>query len=393
MRVGLMTITPYLPIYRRSGIRMKRGAGSYLFDDTGKRYLDFASGIAVNAFGHSHPHLVDALKKQAEQLWHCSNQFVTEQMETFAARLVEATFADSVFFCSSGTEAVEAGIKFLRRYHYETGQPYRHRIITFEGGFHGRTYGGISAGGNDSARTGFGQLLNGFDRVPLNDIEAVKNAITMNTAGILIEPIQGEGGVQIAQLEFLKQLRALCDAHGLLLMCDEVQCGYGRPGSIYAFERAGITPDIATSAKGIGAGFPLGATLVTEKVGSVLPAGSHGGTYNNNPLAMAVGNAALDLLLEDGLFAHVELMGARLRAGLKTLQNKYPEKIADVRGVGLMIGLEPAGDARALSALLLAQGLTTSPTVTNVIRLVPPLNVGPAEIDAAVEMIATVLGE
>lgn len=385
-----MAITPYLPIYRRSGLRMVRGQGSYLFDDAGKKYLDFASGIAVNAFGHSHPHLVEALQKQAAELWHCSNQFTTEPMERFAQRLVEATFADSVFFCSSGTEAVEAGIKFLRRYHYETGAPYKHRILTFEGGFHGRTYGGISAGGNDSARAGFGQLLSGFDRIPFNDIEAVKNAITANTAGILIEPIQGEGGIQIADLAFLKQLRELCDREGLLLMCDEVQCGYGRPGVMYAHQHAGITPDIMTSAKGLGGGFPLGATLVTEKVGSVLSAGSHGGTYNNNPLAMAVGNAALDLLLEDGLFANVTAMGERLRNGIAAMGS---DQVKDVRGVGLIIGLEPVGDARALSAKLLARGLTTSPTVTNVIRLVPPLNVSAAEIDEALAIIAAVLKE
>jgi acetylornithine/N-succinyldiaminopimelate aminotransferase len=388
-----MAITPYLPVYRRSGIRMEKGEGAYLIDDRGKRYLDFASGIAVNAFGHSHPHLVEALKKQAEKLWHCSNQFTTQELETFAARLVDASFADSVFFCSSGTEAVEAGIKFLRRYHYETGAPFKHRIITFEGGFHGRTYGGISAGGNDSARAGFGQLLNGFDRVAFNDIAAVKNAITANTAGILIEPIQGEGGVVIADIDFLKALRKLCDEHGLLLMCDEVQCGYGRPGSLYAFERAGITPDIVSSAKGIGGGFPLGATLVTEKVGSVLPAGCHGGTYNNNPLAMAVGNAVLDLLLADGLFDHVKTMGTRLMDGLKQLQAQHPDKISDIRGVGLMVGLEPSGDARALSARLLQAGLTSSPTVTNVIRLVPPLNVTTQHIDDALEMMAHGLRE
>ncbi len=260
-------------------------------------------------------------------------------------------------------------------------------MITFEGGFHGRTYGGISAGGNDSARAGFGQLLNGFDRVAFNDIAAVKRAVTKNTAGILIEPIQGEGGVQIAGLDFLKQLRALCDAEGILLMCDEVQCGYGRPGSLFAFERAGIAPDIVSSAKGIGGGFPLGATLVTERVGAVLPAGSHGSTYGSNPLAMAVGNAVLDLMLVDGLFDHVKAMGARLVAGLKKLQAAHPDKIRDVRGVGLMVGLEPAGDARALAAALLAKGLTTSPTVTNVIRLVPPLIVEPSHIDAALGMI------
>ena len=382
-----MAITPYLPIYRRSGLRMVRGEGVYLIGDDGKRYLDFAAGIAVNAFGHCHPYLVEALMRQGAALWHCSNQFLTPQLEEFSARLVAATFADSVFFCSSGAEAVEAGIKFMRRYHYETGAPYRHRVITFDGGFHGRTYGGIAAGGNDSARAGFGQMLAGFDRVGLNDLAAVKNAITENTAGILIEPIQGEGGVQVASLDFLRALRQLCDTHGILLMCDEVQCGYGRPGRLFAFERAGITPDIATSAKGIGNGFPLGATLVTERVGSVLPAGSHGSTYGSNPLAMAVGNAVLDLVLADGLFAHVEAMGARLVSGLQKIQAAHPDKIRDVRGVGLMVGLAPVGDARALAAGLLARGLTTSPTVTNVIRLVPPLIVDAAQVDAALGMI------
>ena len=386
-----MTITPYLPIYRRTGVRIERGEGVYLIGDDGKRYLDFAAGIAVNAFGHGHPHLIEALTRQGAALWHCSNQFVTPQLEEFSQRLVDITFADSIFFCSSGTEAVEAGIKFLRRYHYETGAPYRHRIITFEGGFHGRTYGGISAGGNESARTGFGQLLNGFDRVPLNDIAAVKAVLSKNTAGILIEPIQGEGGVVAADLEFLRHLRALCDAEGILLMCDEVQCGYGRPGTLFAFERAGITPDIATSAKGIGGGFPLGATLLTERVAQVLPAGSHGGTYNNNPLAMAVGNAVLDLLLEEGRLAHVTAMGELLMNGLKKLQVAQPHKVEDVRGVGLMVGLKPRGDAKTLAAALLSNGLVTSPTVTGVLRLVPPLIITQAHVAEALAIIEQTL--
>ncbi|PZP83825.1 MAG: acetylornithine transaminase [Azospirillum brasilense] len=385
-----MAITPYLPVYRRTGIKMVRGEGSYLIDESGKRYLDFASGIAVNAFGHSHPHLVEALREQAGKLWHCSNQYTTDELERFSQRLVDATFADSVFFCSSGAEAVEAGMKFMRRYHYETGAAHRHRIITFEGGFHGRTYGGISAGGNASARAGFGQLLNGFDRVAFNDLAAVERAITANTAGILIEPIQGEGGVRAADLDFLRGLRTLADQHGLLLMCDEVQCGYGRPGSLYAFERAGITPDIVSSAKGIGGGFPLGATLVTERVGAVIPAGSHGSTYGSNPLAMAVGNAVLDLLLADGLMAHVQAMGTRLVNGLRAMDTAL---VKDVRGVGLMVGLEPTGNAREIAAKLLERGLTTSPTVTNVLRLVPPLNVSAAEIDEALSHLAAVLKE
>ncbi|MFZ4124990.1 MAG: aspartate aminotransferase family protein [Rickettsiales bacterium] len=386
-----MTITPYMPVYRRSSVRVTHGEGAYLIDDTGKHYLDFAAGIAVNAFGHSHPRLVEVLQKQAARLWHCSNQFMTPELEEFSANLVKATFADSVFFCSSGTEAVEAGIKFLRRYHYENGEPYRHRIITFEGGFHGRTYGGISAGGNDYARVGFGQLLGGFDRVAFNDIAAVKNALSKNTAGILLEPIQGEGGVRAFDIDFLKAIRALCDAEGILLMCDEVQCGYGRPGTLFAFERAGITPDICTSAKGIGAGFPLGAVLVTEKIASLLPPGSHGGTYNNNPLAMAVGNEVLKMMQEKHFLPHVKAISEELMSGLKILQQTYSAQINEVRGVGLMIGLQPVGDARALSKKLLEAGLTTAPTVTNVIRLVPPLNIEIGHVQEALGIIETVL--
>ena len=388
-----MPITPYLPIYRRSGVRMVRGEGVHLIGDDGTRYLDFAGGIAVNAFGHSHPHLVAALKTQASELWHCSNQFMTPQLEAFSQRLVDATFADSVFFCSSGTEAVEAGIKFMRRYHYETGAPYRHRIITFVNGFHGRTYGGISAGGNDYARAGFGQLLTGFDRVPLNDIDAVRRHVGKNTAGILIEPVQGEGGIHVADIAFLQQLRALCDEQGILLMCDEVQCGYGRPGSMFAFERAGITPDIVSSAKGLGGGFPLGATLVTEAVGAVLPPGSHGGTYNNNPLAMAVGNAVLDLVLAPGLFAHVQAMSDLLVGGLRRMAEAHPDKIREVRGLGLILGIEPTGDARALAAKMLVRGLTTSPTVTNTIRLVPPLIIDADHVAKALAVIQSVIEE
>ncbi|MFM9889040.1 MAG: aspartate aminotransferase family protein [Rickettsiales bacterium] len=383
--------TPYLPIYRRTGTTMVRGQGVYLYDDAGKPYLDFAAGIAVSSLGHSHPHLVEALKKQAETLWHCSNQFMTPQLLEFSTRLVNATFADSVFFCSSGTEAVEAGIKFLRRYHYETRHPERHRIITFEGGFHGRTYGGISAGGNESARKGFGQLLSGFDRVAFNDIAAVRHVLTANTAGILIEAIQGEGGVRAATPEFLQQLRALCDQHGILLMCDEVQCGYGRPGTLFAFERAGITPDICSVAKGIGSGFPLGATLVTARVADALPAGSHGSTYGSNPLAMAVGNAVLDVMQQPGFLENVQTQGARLMAGLEKFQAAHPDKIRQVRGVGLMIGLEPVGDARAMAAQLLAGGLTTSPTVTGIIRLVPPLIIDASHVDAALMIIEKTL--
>ena len=386
-----MTLTPYLPIYRRSSVRIDRGEGAYLITDTGQRILDFAAGIAVNSFGHGHPHLVEALTKQAARLWHCSNMYVTEGIEIFAHRLVDATFADSVFFCSSGAEAVEAGIKFMRRYHYETGAPYRQRIITFEGGFHGRTYGGISAGGNDYARAGFGPMLLGFDRVPFADMAAVKRAVGKNTAGILLEPIQGEGGVHAFPHSFLRELRSLCDAEGILLMCDEVQCGYGRPGTLFAFEQAGITPDIASSAKGIGGGFPLGATLVTQRIGEVMPAGSHGSTYGSNPLAMAVGNAVLDLMLAPETLPNVTNMGEALIAGLKKLQAQYPQHIAEIRGVGLMVGVLPTGDGRVIATKLLEAGLATAPSVSNVIRLVPPLNITHAHVAEALTTIEHVL--
>lgn len=350
-----------------------RGEGVYLIDDAGKSYLDFAAGIAVNAFGHGHPHMVAALKAQADMLWHCSNQYITPQLELFSARLVEATFADSVFFSSSGTEAVEAGIKFMRRYHYENGEPYRTRIITFEGGFHGRTYGGISAGGNAHARAGFGQLLTGFDRVAFNSLEAVRQVVSKNTAGILLESIQGEGGIRAFDDTVLQDIRALCDEQGILLMCDEVQCGYGRPASLFAYEHSGIIPDIVSSAKGIGGGFPLGATLLTRAVAEKLPAGSHGSTYGSNPLAMAVGNAVLDLMLAPELFPHVKRIGDFLLEQLRAIVAEFPHVLKDARGVGLLIGLEPQGDARALAARFIEEGLLTSPSVSNVIRLVPPL--------------------
>ncbi len=361
--------------------------------ESGQRILDFAAGIAVNSFGHGHPKLVAALQSQAGDLWHCSNQYLTPQLEKFSQELVNATFADSVFFCSSGTEAVEAGIKFMRRYHYENGEPYRQRIITFEGGFHGRTYGGIAAGGNDYARAGFGPMLLGFDCVAFADLDAVKRTISKNTAGILLEPIQGEGGVRPFPHDFLREIRALCDAENILLMCDEVQCGYGRPGSLFAFEHARITPDIATAAKGIGGGFPLGATLVTKRIAEKLPAGCHGSTYGSNPLAMVVGSAVLSLMQEDGFYDHVCARGEQLKNGLLVLQKKHSDQIAEVRGVGLMVGLLPHADGRAMAEKLLHAGLATAPSVSNVIRFVPPLNISEAEVDEALSAVTNVLSQ
>lgn len=369
---------PVMPVYRRADVAMVRGEGCYLFDDSGKRYLDFATGIAVNALGHGHPHVVRALTQQAEVLWHCSNMYRIPLQEKLAERLVDATFADSVFFCSSGTEAVEAGIKMLRRAQFP-----RFRIITFDGGFHGRTYAGISAGGTEKAREGFAPLLPGFDRVAFGDIAAVEAAITAETAGVLIEPVQGEGGVRVASAEFLRGLRALCDKRGLLLMLDEVQCGMGRTGALFAHEQAEIAPDILTAAKGIGNGFPLAAVLATERVAKHMTPGSHGSTYGSNPLAMAVGNAVLDVMLASGFFAGVQVAAISLRAALERLPG-----VEEVRGMGLMLGLKVAGDHYALAARLRENGLLTAPAAGEaVIRILPPLVIGQKEIDEAADIL------
>jgi acetylornithine/N-succinyldiaminopimelate aminotransferase len=383
----MASIPAVMQVYRRSDIVMVRGEGCWLFDDAGKRYLDFATGIAVNALGHGHPHVVAALKAQAEVLWLCSNMYRIPQQERLAARLAEATFADSVFFCSSGAEAVEAGIKMLRRYHHAQGAP-RPRIITFEGGFHGRTMAGISAGGNDSAREGYGPLLEGFDRVAFNDLAAVEAAIGAQTGGVLIEAVQGEGGVRAAEHGFLQGLRALCDARGLLLMMDEVQCGMGRSGTLLAFEQAGIAPDIATVAKGIGNGFPLGATLAVAKVAAAMTPGSHGSTYGSNPLAMAVGNAVLDVMLAPEFLGEVSRMGALLHAELSSVAAQFPAVIGEVRGAGLLLGLRMEVPNHAFAQRLRANGLLSAPAVgDNTIRILPPLIIEEGHIAQAVDIL------
>lgn len=371
-----------LPVYRRSGITIERGEGAYLYAPDGTRYLDFASGIAVNALGHCHPHLVEALKKQAETLWHCSNMYQMPGLEKLAQRLTAASFAGKAFFCNSGGEAVECGIKMLRKYHHAKGTP-RPRIITFEGGFHGRTVTCISAGGNPIAREGFGPLLEGFDRVPFGDIAAVQAAITPETGGILIEPIQGEGGVNEAPHAFLRALRELADKHKLLLMFDEVQCGMGRTGALFAHQQSGALPDILSTAKGIGNGFPLGACLATNEAASGMTPGTHGSTYGSNPMAMAVGNAVLDVMLAPGFFTHVEQMGKALRAGLEEVAKEFPNHIAEVRGRGLMLGLKTPGSPMPLVEACRALGLLTSPAEGGVIRIVPPLTIETTHIAEA----------
>ncbi|MDR6954502.1 acetylornithine/N-succinyldiaminopimelate aminotransferase [Ancylobacter sp. 3268] len=378
-------IDPILPTYNRVDLVFERGEGAWLFTKDGQRYLDFTAGIAVNVLGHAHPHLVAALTEQAGKVWHLSNVFRIEGAETLARRLVEATFADTMFFTNSGAEALECAIKMARKYHYANGAPERSRIVTFEGAFHGRTLATIAAGGNAKYLEGFGPALEGFDQVPYGDLEAVKAAIGPETGAILIEPVQGEGGVRSASWPFLRALRALCDEKGLLLVLDEVQCGVGRTGKFFAHEWAGITPDIMAVAKGIGGGFPVGACLATEEAAKGMTLGTHGSTYGGNPLAMSVANAVLDVVLADGFLDKVQATAARLRQRLAELKDRHPAVIAEVRGEGLLIGLRtlvPNGD---LIAAMRAEHMLAPAAAENVVRLLPPLNIGEAEIDAAFE--------
>jgi acetylornithine/N-succinyldiaminopimelate aminotransferase len=382
-----------LPVYRRSNITIKRGEGVYLFSADGERYLDFASGIAVNALGHCHPHVVEALKNQADLLWHCSNMYQMPGLTRMADRLVAASFADKVFFCNAGGEAVECGLKMLRKYHDATGNPDRYRVITMEGGFHGRTLACISAGGNDVARKGYEPLVDGFDRVEYNNLKAVEAAIGPQTAAILVEPIQGEGGVRSATPEFLRGLRALADKHGLLLFMDEVQCGMGRTGALFAHEQVGVKPDIVSVAKGIGNGFPLAACLTTDAVASAMTPGSHGSTYGSNPLAMSVGNAVLDVMLAPGFFDHVSHVGALLKTGLQELVDTFPKCLSEVRGAGLMLGLRTQAPHMELVDRLRANKLLTAPAEDQVIRIIPPLVVDASQVADALAIIRKVCEE
>jgi acetylornithine/N-succinyldiaminopimelate aminotransferase len=359
--------------YARAPMRFERGEGVWLITETGERYLDFAAGVAVNSLGHTHPHLVASLKDQAEKLWHVSNLYESPGQEKLARRLTDNTFADRVFFTNSGAEALECAIKTARRYHYAKGHPEKFHIITFEGAFHGRTIATIAAGGQQKYIDGFGPKAPGFDQVPFEDMDAVKAAITDATAGILLEPVQGEGGLRAFSSQFLRDIRALCDERGLLLILDEVQCGVGRTGTLFAYERAGVTPDIMAVAKGIGGGFPVGACLATAEAASGMVAGTHGSTYGGNPLAMAVGNAVLDVVLADGFLQHVRDVALVFRQGLASLKDRFPEVIEDIRGEGLMIGIKtkvPSGDfLQAMRSEKLLGVLAGD----NVVRLLPPL--------------------
>ncbi len=376
--------SPLLPTFARAELSFEKGEGPWLYGRDGERYLDFGAGIAVNALGHAHPHLVKALAEQAGKIWHSSNLFQIPEGERLAQRLVDNTFADFVFFANSGAEANEAAIKMARRYHYVNGNPERFHIVTFEGAFHGRTLGTIAAGGQAKYLEGFGPKVQGFDQVPAEDLEALKAVIGPQTAALMIEPIQGEGGVRNVSNAFLRELRALCDQHGLLLIFDEIQTGVGRTGKLFAYEWSGVTPDIMTVAKGIGGGFPLGACLATAEAGKGLTLGTHGTTFGGNPLAMAVGNAVLDVILEPGFLESVERKGLLLKQRLAELKDRHPSIIAEVRGQGLIMGLRTVVPNTEFVSAARAQKLIVIGAGDNVVRLLPPLIITEADLAEAI---------
>jgi len=377
-------ISPVLPTYARANLSFERGEGVRVFTPEGDEYLDFGAGVAVTSCGHTHPHLVKALTDQAQKIWHTSNLYQMPGQERLASRLIATSFADTVFFTNSGAEAVECAIKMARKYHAAAGHPERYRLITFEGAFHGRTLATIAAGGQTKYLEGFGPKVEGFDQVPFADVAATRAAIGPETAGILIEPVQGEGGIRAVPAPFLKELRELCDAHGLLLLYDEVQCGIGRTGKLFAHEWSGITPDIMAIAKGIGGGFPLGACLATEKAAQGMTAGTHGSTFGGNPLATAVANAVLDVVLAPGFLEAVQQRALLLKQKLARLKDEHPAIIAEIRGTGLMMGIRCKVPNTDLQAAAIAQRLLTIGAGDNVVRLLPPLVVGDDDIAEAV---------
>jgi acetylornithine/N-succinyldiaminopimelate aminotransferase len=372
-----------LPVFARADVAFERGEGAWLIATDGERYLDFGSGVAVNALGHAHPHLVAAMTAQLGKVWHVSNLYSMPDGERLAARLCAASFADVVFFANSGAEAVECAIKMARKYQHASGRPERFRIVTFEGAFHGRTLATIAAGGQAKYLEGFGPPVQGFDQVALGDLDAVKAVVGPETAAIMIEPLQGEGGVRAPDPAFLRALRELCDQHGLLLIFDEVQTGMGRTGEMFAYKRTGVTPDIMPLAKALGGGFPIGACLATAEAAKGMTAGTHGSTFGGNPLAMAAGNAVLDVMLAPGFIEHVQRMSLLLKQKLAGIRDRYPAVIAEVRGEGLLIGIKavvPAGD---LALALRHEKLLTVAAGDNVVRMLPPLIVSEAEIAEA----------
>ena len=382
-----MSISAVMPTYARTDLVFERGQGAMLYTTDGRSFLDFGAGIAVTALGHAHPHLVMALKEQAEKLWHTSNLYRVAGQEKLAARLVANSFADTMFFCNSGAEAMECALKMARRYHQAQGAKDKYRVITARGAFHGRTLATVAAGGQEKHLDGFAPKVDGFDQVAFGNLNETRAAITPQTAAVVVEPVQGEGGIVPADPEYLKGLRAMCDEYGLLLIFDEVQTGLGRTGKLFAHEWSGVTPDIMALAKGLGGGFPVGACLATEKAAKYMVPGTHGSTFGGNPLAMAAANAVMDVMLEPGFLKHVNDIAAKLWAKLTPLVAKYPKVFEGVRGKGLMIGLKckvPNGD---VVAKLMDNGLLAVGAGDNVVRLLPPLIIAEAEVDAAIGMI------
>ncbi|GGE06429.1 acetylornithine aminotransferase 1 [Polymorphobacter glacialis] len=383
-----MTITALMPVYGRCEVEPVRGEGCYLYDAQGREWLDFASGIAVNILGHSHPHLVGAIQKQAATLMHTSNLYNVPAQAALAQRLVDLTFADTVFFTNSGAEAIECAVKTCRSHHYAAGHPEKFRILTFSNAFHGRTLAAISATNQEKMRKGFEPLPDWFHVLPFNDLEAVTAAIDPSIGGIMVEPVQGEGGIRAATPEFLKGLRALCDEHGLMLILDEVQCGVARSGTLFAHEQYGITPDIMAIAKGIGGGFPVGACLATEHAASGMIVGAHGSTYGGNPLAMAACEAVLDVVTEPAFLSHVNEMAARLRSSLEQMIPNHDDLFESVRGLGLMMGLKLKSDSRAFVNHARSHGILLVAAGENVVRLLPPLIITEAHIRECVDKLS-----
>ena len=370
-----MAITPLMPVYPRSEVRPVRGEGSYLYGENGEKYLDFAAGIAVNILGHGHPHLTKAIQDQAAKLMHVSNLYGSPQGEAFAQRLCDLTFADTVFFTNSGVEAIECAIKTARRYHHVHDNPHKHTLITFKQAFHGRTMAAISATDQPKMIDGFSPLLPGFKVAEFDNLDAAKAAMDENTAGFLVEPVQGEGGIRPASKAFLQGLRDLCDENDLMLIFDEVQCGVARTGQLYAYQHYGVEPDIMASAKGIGGGFPLGACLATEKAAAGMVIGTHGSTYGGNPLAMAAGQAVLDVVANEEFLAQVRQTSERLRSALEQMIPNHDHLFESVRGLGLMLGIRLKSDSRAFVSYLRTRGILTVAAADNVVRLLPPLNI------------------
>ena len=373
--------------FARAPLAFERGEGSWLITENGERYLDFAGGIAVNSLGHSHPHLVQALTEQAAKLWHVSNLYQIPGQRRLAERLAESSFADRVFFTNSGAEALECAIKTARRYQFANGHPERYRVITFEGAFHGRTLATIAAGGQAKYLEGFGPKVDGFDQVAFDDIDAAEKLIGPETAAILLEPVQGEGGIRPFPTQSLKRLRQLCDKHDLLLIFDEVQCGIGRTGKLYAYEWAGVAPDLMAIAKGIGGGFPVAACLATEEAAKAMTAGVHGTTFGGNPLAMAVGNAVLDVVLEDGFLEEVSRKALLMKQGLAAIADEFPDVIEEIRGTGLLLGIKCAMPNTKVNMALRDQKLLAVPAGENVLRLLPALTTTDADIQEALARI------